>query len=74
MNNIILEIPKSVRDDFDDPIICRICFDSKLEEQNKVIYSCRHEFCKNCVRNYLKNKIINGNVNLVNYNYNRCWI
>jgi superfamily II helicase len=61
-NKAILNIAQSIKDDFDDPNICRICFDTKLNNQTSASFSCNHEFCKKCVINYLNTNISNGNV------------
>ncbi len=62
IDNIILKIPDSVREGFESNDICRICFDTKLNDDNKIHYSCNHEFCQTCVFRYLENKINNGSV------------
>jgi hypothetical protein len=63
INQIIVDIPKSVLDDFEDESICRICFDNKLIDQMKIcLMPCNHQFCRNCVYNHLRINIINGKV------------
>jgi hypothetical protein len=59
-----INIPQSLIDDFDDENICRICFDTKMDGHNSIRFECGHTFCKICIRSYLKNKIVNGKVNL----------
>lgn len=53
-------------DVFDDPDMCKICFANKVTEVNRVKFDCEHEFCKDCVINYLRTKITNGKVGLFN--------
>lgn len=47
---------------FDDPDVCKICYANKINEFNRVKFDCEHEFCKDCVINYLRMKIMNGKV------------
>jgi len=60
--NIKIEIPPETLDLFEDPDICRICFDEKMTQNNKAEFACGHKFCRKCVTNYLKNSITNGKV------------
>lgn len=71
-SNIKIEIPKQLMEEFEDPHICRICFDKKLDVDPKVSFSCSHEFCKQCVNNYLTTNIINGNVIQIKCLYGGC--
>ena len=57
-----IEIPKETLELFESPNICRICFSNKINPQNKAQISCGHFFCDNCIKTYLTNKIINGQV------------
>ena len=47
---------------FDEPDMCKICYANKINEINRVKFDCNHEFCKDCVINYLRTKIMNGKV------------
>jgi hypothetical protein len=62
INNVHVNIPKSTLNAFDDPNICRICFDNTLSTTNKIALDCGHEFCTPCVLGYLKININNGKV------------
>jgi hypothetical protein len=57
-------------DIFDDPDMCKICYANKINEVNRVKFDCTHEFCKDCVINYLRMKIMNGKVEFTLY---RLW-
>ncbi len=61
--NIINNKVNNFEDVFDDPDLCQICFETKLNSNNKVMLMCKHEFCYNCINGYLRNKINNGVVN-----------
>jgi hypothetical protein len=56
-------------DMFDEPDMCKICFANKLSETNQIKFDCGHEFCKDCVINYLRTKITNGKVEFYNIGY-----
>ena len=45
----------------DEPELCFICCANKLDNDTKSD-TCRHIFCKYCVKTYLTSHIINGNV------------
>jgi hypothetical protein len=74
------EVPKSLNmsiinleigpDDFDEPYMCKICYANRITEVNRVKFDCQHQFCKDCVVNYLKMKIMNGKVEFILY---RSW-
>ena len=57
-----IEIPKETLLLFESPDVCRICFSNKINPNNKAQISCGHFFCDNCIKTYLTNKIINGQV------------
>ena len=57
-----IQIPKETLLLFDSPDICRICFSNKVNPNNIAQISCGHFFCDNCIKTYLTNKIINGQV------------
>ena len=57
-----IQIPKEILLLFDSPDICRICFSNKVNPNNIAQISCGHFFCDNCIKTYLTNKIINGQV------------
>ena len=57
-----IEIPKETLLLFESPDVCRICFSNKINPNNKAQISCGHFFCDNCIKIYLTNKIINGQV------------
>ena len=59
-NHILKNNVNNIEDTFDDPDLCQICFETKLNVNNKVVLSCKHEFCYNCISGYLTNKINNG--------------
>jgi hypothetical protein len=67
-----IDVPQNVLEDFDDPYICQICFNSKLNIDPKITFTCSHEFCRKCVYNYLSTNIINGNVLQVKCLYGGC--
>ena len=46
---------------FDDPNICPICYENFINKEN-VAPKCNHYFCDKCMKKYLTNKIINGDV------------
>ena len=46
---------------FENPNICTICYE-KLINKNNISHLCNHFFCDNCIKTYLTNKIISGNV------------
>ncbi len=52
-------------EDFDEPDMCKICYANKITEVNRVKFDCSHEFCKDCVINYLRMKIMNGKVIII---------
>jgi hypothetical protein len=60
-----IKIPNETLDSFEDPLICSICFDNKLNSEYEVKLQCGHQFCITCVQNYLRNKVNNGDVNIV---------
>ena len=57
-----IQIPKETLLLFDSPDVCRICFSNKVNPNNIAQISCGHFFCDNCIKTYLTNKIINGQV------------
>ncbi len=57
-----IQIPKETLLLFDSPDVCRICFSNKVNPNNIAQTSCGHFFCDNCIKTYLTNKIINGQV------------
>jgi hypothetical protein len=63
--NVKINIAKETLDAFEDPNICRICFDNILTPTNKITLECNHEFCTPCVLGYLKTNIIHGKVSLI---------
>ncbi len=56
------EVPQEQIELFENPDICRICFDDIMEEGNTAKFECGHSFCKNCVRSHLNINITNGKV------------
>ena len=46
---------------FENPNICTICYEN-LINKNNISHLCNHFFCDNCIKTYLTNKIISGNV------------
>lgn len=72
IKKIQIALPQSVLDDFDDPNICRICFVNKLDENNKVSFSCQHVFCQECITNYLTSLIYDGKVLNIRCLYGGC--
>jgi hypothetical protein len=71
-NIIKINLPQNVLDDFEDPYICHICFNSRLNVDPKITFFCLHEFCRECVYNYLKTNITNGNVLQLRCLYGGC--
>jgi hypothetical protein len=59
-----VNIAKATLDAFEDPNICRICFDNVITPTNKITLECTHEFCTPCVLGYLKININNGKVSI----------
>ena len=57
-----IEIPKETLELFESPNVCRICFSNQVNPQNIAQISCGHFFCDNCIKTYLTNKIMNGQV------------
>ena len=57
-----IEIPKETLLLFDSPDVCRICFSNNINPNNIAQITCGHFFCDNCIKTYLTNKIINGQV------------
>jgi hypothetical protein len=53
----------NIDDEYDDPSLCKICFESRINIEAPAL-ECGHQFCHDCVSNYLKNKIINGKVRI----------
>ncbi|MCQ2820859.1 MAG: E3 ubiquitin protein ligase [archaeon] len=56
------DIPKETLELFDDPNICRICFENKINSSNQYQSTCGHFFCDKCIKTYITTKIINGQV------------
>jgi hypothetical protein len=56
-------------DIFDEPDMCKICYANNINEVNRVKFDCGHEFCKDCMINYLRIKIVNGKVRYYNTGY-----
>ncbi len=46
---------------FENPNICTICYEN-LINKNNISHLCNHFFCDNCIKTYLTNKIISGNI------------
>ena len=61
-SEIIINIDKETLLAFDDPEICTICFENKLNRENSTEFSCGHKFCKICIKAHLTTNIINGRV------------
>ena len=40
---------------FDDPNLCEICWEHEVEKESTRL--CMHKFCRNCITNYLTNKV-----------------
>ena len=55
-------ISKDILDSFDNPDICRICFNNAVNKKNIAQQACRHFFCDNCIKTYLTTNITNGKV------------
>ena len=72
IKKVELDIPQSVLEDFDNPNICRICFNNKLEDNNKIIFNCQHIFCQDCITNYLTSLINDGMVLNIRCLYGGC--
>jgi hypothetical protein len=47
---------------FNNPDICKICYDNKISENNKSTFHCGHFFCCMCVTKYLTTNIVDGKV------------
>ena len=47
---------------FNDPDICNICFERKVNKNNIAQQSCMHKFCDQCINSYLTFQITNGKV------------
>ena len=52
----ILSFHQEISTEESIPFDCAICMESK-ESNEKVICNCYHEFCKNCIDNYLKHHV-----------------
>ncbi len=72
IKKIQFNISKSILDDFENPNICRICFNKILDSNSKVSFSCTHEFCNDCVKNYLSSLIEEGKVIEIRCLYGGC--
>ena len=46
-------------------VCCMICLENQNEEDMKKPLPCRHEFCIDCLRNYLTENIGNNKVTLI---------
>jgi len=62
-----IEISKNTLDLFENPDVCRICFDAVLDNNNSVKFNCGHAFCKNCVVHHLTVNIKSGKVRIYNH-------
>ena len=57
-----IEIPIETLDSFQDPDICPICYENKVNKNNIAQINCKHKFCDKCIKTYLTKKIIDGDV------------
>lgn len=65
-NDIILDVNPQI-----NTFQCEICFDDIT--QNEVFHlNCRHNFCKNCIIDYLKEEIKNSRVIKIKCPYHKC--
>jgi len=72
LNKIEIVLPKETLLDFDDPLICQICFAEKLNQDPITKLECNHNFCNNCIMKYLENRINNGNVENIKCPFPNC--
>lgn len=61
-SEIMINIDKETLQAFEDPEICNICFENKLNKDNSFEFSCGHKFCKSCIKSHLTINITNGKV------------
>lgn len=61
-SDIQINIDKDTLDAFEDPEICTICFENKINKNNSSEFSCGHKFCNTCVKSHLTTNIVNGRV------------
>jgi hypothetical protein len=72
LNKVEIVLPMETMVDFDDPLICQICFAEKLKQDPIVMLECNHKYCNNCIVKYLENKIKDGNVLNIKCLYPNC--
>ncbi|GIX71212.1 e3 ubiquitin-protein ligase RNF14 [Caerostris darwini] len=51
---------------------CDICFSSKAGSEFVIFKSCKHYFCKECIKSYFETQIIEGNVSSLSCPDNEC--
>ena len=57
-----ITIPKETLQLFNDPNICSICYNNKINKKNIAQEHCQHKFCDQCLNSYITRKIMNGEV------------
>ena len=61
LNNFEPNVLKDTNESSND---CQICFDT-INSHDSYILKCKHIFCKRCLKDYLKEAIENGKVNMI---------
>ncbi len=63
LTTVKVQFSEKLIEDFEDPLICRICFDNKMDELKLNRSSCKHRFCNACITKHILTNIYRKNVN-----------
>lgn len=65
ITTVKIDFPQKVVEEFEDPLICNICFDNKINELKYQKSICKHKFCNTCIVRQITTNIYSKNVFII---------